>query len=726
MADDAAPTEPTPADLTPIDDGLTLTQLRARRDPARAEHRRLATTADRTLAVSRRLRELKEFLVVVEAAIDEIEATSFDVEPDPEPDPTPTPSPAPAPEAVTPEPAAAPTPAPEPIRAPAAPASETPPTPEPAAETPPEPAPEPEPAAATTAVISDLTDEQIGQAMDHLTAELTSRGEAPGEGTGVVETLTPEVMPEGVEGGRAPIFATTGAGQFENVAVEGPATLADVGQRMLGLRKMAHLVPGNAPVRFNLYRSDKLAGQDVPRLGENAEDNTHLLFHANKATLGADSLAAAADLNICGDPFEVNVRGCDLDDTTPFLDALAGNSVAANNCVVRWRRPLSVEQVNPGPQLWTSCQQELVDPADRSTWKPLTMDLPPCEEYCTAQPFDTILGLGVTLNDITCRPERIDEMNRWISVFHAILLEQTAMSIFDLQVGPQHHFSFDAASTAANGRPAIGALQALGFAVHALTSRSGIDRHSPTQGWTAAMHPSILNTLAADMWLAGEGRGDPLAALRELFASAGVTNIVLTKDFGICEGVLATGYQQNAFLCHLENCDIPTYNDPGTGCVAFGGGVSLPELVTDTRIRFFQDSNWWHGSTFLVDYALHSSAELMRQNRAEYFGERRDLLFKTNDCHSLEFVLDVSNLCATGQRIEHIASFPCPSPTGGGNGAPPLAPGISGIGQPNPRGLPDTPDVDPGTEPPRVGVGGPNPDPGTAPGTAIPGGTPGP
>ena len=569
-----------------------------------------------------------------------------------------------------------------------------------------------------------MTDDQIEEAMTKLRAELDSRGDLPGEGSGAAGVIKPDVVMEpGSHVGGAPIFATAGAGQFEHAVLEGPTTLAGVGQKMVTLQRMSHMIPGDAPIRFNLYRSDKLAGQNIPRLSEDADANTQMLFHDSDAKLGADSIAAAADLNICGDPVEVNVRGCELDSTTPFLNALSGNSIAATNCVVRWRRPLSVEQIDPGPQLWTACQQEGVDPSDRSTWKPITGSLPPCEDYCTAQPFDTVLGLGVTLNDITCRPERIDEMNRWLEVFHAVLLEQTALSIFDLQVGREHHFAFDASSTAADGKPAVGAFPALAYAIHALVGRAGIDRHSPNQGWVAAMHPSILHTLQMDIELAGEN-GTAEQRLREMFSAAGITDIIFTKDFGLCEGVLATGYQGNSFLCNLENCDIPTYNDPGTGCVSFGGGNNLAPLISDTRIRLFQPENWWHGSTFMVDYALHTSAELMRQNRAEYFGERRDLLFKASNCHSLEMVLDVTNLCATGQRVRHEASFPCPSPVAGGNGAPPLAPAISGVGQPNPLTLPDLQDVDPSTVPPRVGVGGPNPDPGTPPGTAVPGGTP--
>lgn len=749
---DPRPDRPPLADITEPTPDLTESQLRARRAPASAELDWLAAHGDRNEELAGRVRDLRLFLMAVDKKLVAINETEFEPIPEPEP---PRPAPAPAPAAAAPEPTPTPEPAdPEPETAApaAAPASETV-APQAATPAPADPAPEPVPAATPVAStepssnnddagtggdggesagLTGLTDDAIEQAMQHLQAELANR-ELPAEGTGVVETAGTEVevLEPGAHLGGAPILATAGSGAHDGVAIEGPTTLKAISDRMLNVRRLVHLMPAESPQRFNLYRTDKLKGAEVPRLGDDPDHNTRLLFHEDKATLGADSIAAAADFSICGDPTEITVRGCQLDSTTPFLDSIAGNTIGARECVVRWKRPLSVEDINPGPQLWTACNQENVDPADRTTWKPISADLPPCENFCTAEPFDTVLGLGITLNDQLCRPERIEEMNRWIEVFHAILLEQTALSIFDLQVGPQHHFAFDAASTAvaagAGGGPApqLGAMHALAYAVHALTSRAGIDRHTPNRGWWVAMHPSIAQTLAMDMWLAGETPpADMATAILDFMRPAGVERIVWTKDFGLCEGVLATGYQGNAFLCNFENCDLPTYTDPGTGCVAFGGGNNIPELVSDTRLRFFQPENWFHGSTFLVDYSLMSSAELVRQNRAEYFGERRDLLFKAANCSSLEFVLDVSNLCATGQRIRHVAEFACPPPTAGGNGPPPLAPGISGIGQPNPMTLPDQPDPDPTSIPQRTGVGGPNPSPPTASGTPVPGGRP--
>ena len=405
---------------------------------------------------------------------------------------------------------------------------------------------------------------------------------------------------------------------------------------MRDFRKSVHLVDGIGSYRHNLYRVDRLAGLDIPRLGEDPEANTTLLF--NRGSEHADAIAAASDYSICGDPVEIQVNGCVLDSTTPFYDALAGNTVPATECILRWKRPFSVEQINPPPQLWTACDQANVDPADRSTWKPITMGLPPCEDYCTAEPFNTIMGLEVTLLDQQCRPERIEEMNRWIEVFTAIERERRAMAIFDMQVGASHHFAFDAASLVEPGQPRLGAMPALAYAVHAMLSRTGMDRHSPTQGWWAALHPSIVHTIAADMHLAGDFT-EVRSAIEDMLRMAGVSNVIWTKDFGTCEGLLAQGYQQNAFLCQFENCDIPTYEDPAN-CTPFGGGVNLPPLVDSTRIRFFQPEQWYSASTFVVDYALRTSAEMMRQNRAEYFGETSEFLFMAANCHTMQFVLD--------------------------------------------------------------------------------------
>lgn len=723
-------------ELTPITGDLTLNELKGLRDSAKKLRDELRAQPARTTEIAKQVRELAAYIAQADDAIAEIEATDFDDVPEPV---TPEPeAPAPAP-VVTPEPAPAVADA----------------DPEPEAETP-EPAPEVEPANGLTrddleaalaeqAAKFDADKEamvaQIREELSSPTAvdDLTTGEGVPEESEASTPNPEVEVLPQpGELVGGAPIFATSGSGWLDNVVVEDRTSLADVADRMRNLNRMAHMIPAGMPHRVNLFRADRLDNRDsVPMLGEDPDANSEILFRTAPAARGGDSIAAAADLSICGDPVEINVQGCVLDDSTPFMDALAGNSVAAQNCIVRWRKPLSVEDIGVGPQLWTACDQADVDPSDRSTWKPLTASLPPCEDYCTAEPFDIIMGLELTMNDQLCRPERVEEMNRWISVYASILKEQIAFSLFDMQVGPDHHFAYDASATAVAGddatetdaRPQLGAVPSLVGAVHALASRSGINRHSNAQEWWVALHPAVLHSLAYDAMLAGEpgptgaSMAEKASWLQSLLAPAGVTNVVLTKEYGPCEGQLYGGYSNNQHLCNIENCDIVTYTNTGTGCTGFAGGNPLPELVTDTRLRFFQPSNWYHGSNFLVDYGLLTSAELVRMNRAEYFGEERHLMFKISDCESLEFVLDIENLCPNGQRIRSEAFFDCGVFTGTSATLNALADGISGVGQINPLQLADMADPDPVTTPQNPSnIQGANPDPGTATGGTIPGG----
>ena len=68
MADENRPPE---ADLTPLAQDLTLTQLLSRRDPAATELDYLVENGDRTIEVTRRVRQLREFVMAADAMIAE-------------------------------------------------------------------------------------------------------------------------------------------------------------------------------------------------------------------------------------------------------------------------------------------------------------------------------------------------------------------------------------------------------------------------------------------------------------------------------------------------------------------------------------------------------------------------------------------------------------------------------------------------------------------------------
>ena len=609
---------PAAADLSALSDELTLPQIRTRLSDAEAELAHLAdpNTGDRSLAASRRVRDLREFVLTARAAVTEIEGTEFGV-PDPEPAPAED-APAPAEEPPA-EPAAVET-------APPAPAAQ-------------------EPAPAVDA------DAEVADALAETGADVIAVG------SGAVEVLDPQ-------DDRVPMFATIGAGTDPgDASLNGATSFGSVADRLRNLTggQIQRLGAGE---RMGLWRTDRLAGADLPRLGDDVDVNTSLILDDLP-----EPIAAAAGLSICGEPIEIQVQGCPIDTTTPFLDSIAGRNIPADNCQVKWRRPLSLSRIGASPQIWTPCDQELVDPNDSSTWKPLGGEVPACEDFCYAEPFDTVLGMIVTMNDQLCRPERVEEASNLIEVMHAVLLEQSAMNIFDANVGADGHFAFDASSTN------LGAFPSFVYAIHAVLARTGLTRTAPRQNWTMALDPAILATLGMDMWLAQENGAQAMQMLADAMAAVGINNIVTLKEDGACEGVLTQGYNEPSVICDLKACDIAELADPAApaySCVPFGGGHEIPAMPSRSRIRLFNPNNWVHGNRFIVDYAIRTDASLARRNQAELFGERRDLLFRANGCESHEMVIDIDNLCATGARVDSTGtSFPCPAPVAGGTGTTP-------------------------------------------------------
>lgn len=609
--------QPTPADLTPLTEDLTATQIRGRRKAAAEERQWLRANADRNLATADRVRELARFIAAADEQIVAIESVSFAATPD-----EPEPAPAPEPEPVVTAPVAVVAPDPE-------------------------PAPEPEPEAAPA--VADLK-AQIEEMERAISLIVASGG--GGEGTGVdpEAALTPDqILDPGQETFMGvPLFATAGSGTF---LVDGPDTtsvgsgtnFAQIANRMREIKKTAALAGGLEPYRINLARRQGPMPDQSIMIGANEDKNTQLLLRRTP-----EAMAASAQFRICGIPTEVTVAGCVLDSSTPFIDALAANVIGAENCQIRFRQPLDIGTVNPAPQLWTNTQQNSVVAATPSTWKPITTGLPACTTYCVVEPFDTVYGLRVSTNDQMCRADLIEEVNRWIEVKLAILLESQAMNIFDANAGLNHHYKLDAATLKVSGVPQLGAAPALMYGIYTLLQRVAVNRHVVPTGWTAFMHPTILPTIALDMGLAGENVATAQTFVEDIFRAAGINRIVWTKDFGPAEGALATGYTSNVGLCNIDSDDQDDWAASGH---AFGAGSTVPDPVSDARIRLAQPENWYHGYTNIVDYSLMTSPELLRQNAAEYFGERRDFLFPISNCGRQEFVLDVTNLCPNGNRI---------------------------------------------------------------------------
>jgi hypothetical protein len=179
-----------------------------------------------------------------------------------------------------------------------------------------------------------------------------------------------------------------------------------------------------------------------------------------------------------------------------------------------------------------------------------------------------------------------------------------------------------------------------------------LGRSTRPENYTAIVPEDILSTIALDMYLAGENGGQAEALVRSMFSAMGVSNMVVTPDWG-CEGQLLPDFADEV----VEPCG-DTCADPLV-CTdfAFGAGTPVEKVATKARIRLVDTSNYRYGQTGIVDYALRRSPELMQQNCAIWQGETAEVLVKT--CERRDFVLDITGLCPTGQRVERKGAIDC-------------------------------------------------------------------
>lgn len=621
-----------PIEILDITDDLTVTQISSRLEAARTEMQDLIDNGDKNLKTSSRVRELSAYVTGLGEAKAEIESTVFEVPEEPKPAKAEEPEEEPVPEETE-----------EPEQTPAA-APEEPSAKEPTIEEPADDGGEAAVADADAIIKAALADPEIAKAV------------AEGVGVTHVPESEVEVVDPYASVGGAPIFATAsdGSGSLRRQTTEAinmPIVVDKMNNANAGWH---HLSPAERVDLFRINRGPQNIAEEHYVGGKDA-DNQALIYQRDTLP---DHIAAEAvsGLGICGDPVKVQVADCPLDNTTPFLDALVGNVAPARACNIEVELPLGYQDIDPGPDFWTICQQKGVDPKDCDTWKPLAAVLPQCREKCYFEPSLITMGLEVTTLQELCQPDAIDRATRIIDCLLAVRLETFAMTRFDTSVGASHTFNFDASATM------LGAKAALELGLCHLTAGFGTDRKAglvPGGLW-ASMHPSILNTIKADCILAGEQASSVDAAVADMFRAAGISRVILTKDWGTCEGEMFGSLPPNEINCTLENCDVPDLVDQ---CIPFGGGTGvLPGLPDKARIRVFNPNSWFGGSDFLIDFALRKSPEMMRQNRGEYFGEMIMHLFKASNCGSFEAILDITGLCATGQRVRAKAEVPCPVP----------------------------------------------------------------
>lgn len=537
----------------------------------------------------------------------------------------------------------------EPVEAPAEPTVEAP--AEPVAEAPAEPVAE-APAPITEAEVA-------GADIDAIVAAAVETAVAERVAAELATRLDPTVLPSGsgatsvesdpaAAGDETPAttigaiyanlngFAWDGKGAIATSdPLESPASLG----QSISAALNAGIADGHRSVTNRLFRRDAFAGlEDLPRMGDNADDNARI------AAAGALE-PVMASLGCCAP--EVAPAGGVCANADRPIASMFSNRAGIGCGKVRWHRPWSIDALGTpaGGTVWTQTDQSAIDPTDRTTWKPFAT-LPGCDDICEASAYWIYGALEVQVSDETSRPNRVTDAQTLVDVDVARKSEQMLLQIIDFYADP---YAIDLCTEyQGTNRAGDNVSYGIGAVIPAIVSRiqrimTMALRYRVEGAWTVVVPEFFVLDVSADIALAGgpEGMGEQL--VRDVFRRAGITNVVITQDSG-CEGddlITSIGAEPEA-TCELV---IPLDCDD----YAFGYGADIPAVEGDVRLRFLNESNYTFGQTGVIDYAIRRDTDLISQNAAMWQGETAEMLFKSGAC-GRDFTIDISGYAVNGGR----------------------------------------------------------------------------
>lgn len=514
-----------------------------------------------------------------------------------------------------------------------------------------------EPAPAVEPVAEAVVEEEpvVEEVPELVAADISP---AVAQGTGVVEGVEPEAPVK-----EAPaIFASLDGAKGPEATRTEATDMQTISEK---LRKTFQIMRGGAGDQLgqHIMRTERPSQTGAMTLKGGGSDeaiawNTALI---HKKLDGAEAVMAD-----CRNPIELETfENCSYRTDTPFWDIFS-QTVDANACSFKWQRNYNLEDIADAVNIWDACLQAGVDPADNTTWKQI-VDMPACDEDCysTAEAFYLTAGLRVSVDDQFCRPDRIREANDLISAYRAIELDNIARAYFDAHAARGGNVKLaNLESLESTPETRVGLLPSLQIAIaKVLIQFTKRGRYTCDESGRFAEVPEyLIGHVAIDMGLAGENGNLAEQAIRDAFATHGITDVRFTQDWG-CEGDLAVtdGSDDPAdakLPCFDWNCTDQPYN-PGIldDCPAFGTGTDAPGLPTRARIRIGHRDAFLKGSTNVVDYDIRQGPDDYQMNMARYFGESRHFFFPRGDLESC--ILDIDAICPNGNRVDRTGAIAC-------------------------------------------------------------------
>lgn len=319
------------------------------------------------------------------------------------------------------------------------------------------------------------------------------------------------------------------------------------------------------------------------------------------AGMGAEDIAPiSAAACYCG-PFETmkDITTIGLDDR-PVLGLFRTVPVTGP---FNYIRELNVADVAAGVTQWECTDQDAVDPAVQATWKPC-VDLD-CATPTQVDPYSIVACGKHDIFQQLSHPELIDDFIAKLGIRYARLAEQL---LLDQILADSTVLTYAATN--------LGLLWELEVVLGHLTGLASYGQRIRWSDYALILPPGLMEAIIADEHVRGFSRGanrsDIMAQLREL----GVGQIVESLD------VNSTAEAQ--YLAAIG-----AYVSPG-GTVAFDPNTAIGTY----DIHVVPLSSYTVGQSTLVDAGFTRDADLIRQNKVQYFVEGAEFIEKMNDVPS--------------------------------------------------------------------------------------------
>jgi len=326
-------------------------------------------------------------------------------------------------------------------------------------------------------------------------------------------------------------------------------------------------------------------------------------------------LVAAADpFDICG-PADILRDVPQCDNAERYVPSWF-RQVQSTHGQIQFYRGFGIADVIGGVNTWDQTQQDLVDPADPTTWKDC-LDIG-CLPTVTAGVEAVTQCISMPVFQSMTSPEAVGSAISAVRAATARVGDGQLLRMFD-----------DLSSSYTQAAGTFGATITVYDVIGRLMGAfAAANRQLDMSGYTIGIEAGLLQHLHLDNAMACNGR-EAAEAAEELFRDLGFGRIAVTPDFSDAVG---TG-PWSPFL---------PINPPG------GVAIAVPARPTTWRIRLFDSNDFAMMSPGGDTFGIIPDLANKRQNKVTWFGELSQGLAKLG-CKPAATVV-FSGLAANGKR----------------------------------------------------------------------------